>query len=145
MLYSTSSWLLKKQWLHTYRKSRDKHLLSQTFIFQVKTLVALFTSFKLFYEYMVTAFTVSGQGQSSEITERWSITTCTDPEIFLSLSIPDKWVTFLWKHPYFHNLSKGWKSLSHKLIYNIKCLSISNHPGVQKVSIVKNKRTLHTC
>lgn len=37
---------------------------------QVKTLVALFTSFKLFYEYMVTAFTVSGQGQSSEITER---------------------------------------------------------------------------
>lgn len=112
---------------------------------QVKMMVALFTSSRLFYEYMVTAFTLSGQVQWSEITERWGITTCTDPEILLSLSIPDKWVTFFWKHPYFHNLAKWWKSLSHKLIYNIRCFWISNHPGVQKVSIIKKKRTLHTC
>lgn len=37
---------------------------------QVKMLVALFTSSKLFYEYMVTAFIVSDQVQSSDITEK---------------------------------------------------------------------------
>lgn len=37
---------------------------------QVKLLVALFTNSKLFHEYMVTAFIVSGQVQSSEITEK---------------------------------------------------------------------------
>lgn len=34
---------------------------------QLKMLVAVFTSPKLFYEYIVTPFTVSGQVQSSEI------------------------------------------------------------------------------
>lgn len=59
---------------------------------------------------------------------------------FFSLSIPDKWVTFFWKHPYFHNLSKWWKSLSHKLIYNIQYFWISNHLGVQKVSIIEKQQ-----
>lgn len=55
--------------IHTGNPEKDicfhKHSSSQ-----VKMLVALFTRSKLFYEYMVTAFIVSGQVQSSEITQR---------------------------------------------------------------------------
>lgn len=60
---------LKSDSTHTGNPEKDicfhKHSSSR-----VKMLVALFASSKLFYEYIVTAFTVSGQVQPSEVTER---------------------------------------------------------------------------